>query len=308
MDFRQGTSEDEVLGWLADLGESACVIAGGTDAMMQYARGEISPAVFVHIERVRPLAVARHDGISRLGALLTHRFLARDEAVRRRNPALAEAAATVGGWQTQAVGTLGGNICNASPAADTAAPLLVADAVVELASTGGRRRVPLSEFFLGRRRVDRRPDELVTAMDVTPVGPHTGEVYLKAGRRSAMVVAVVGLAARITFDGVGSGGGCGGLGRVSDARLALCSVAPRPVRARNTERILIEGGGSPDAIRAAALALREEAAPIGDSRASAAYRREILGGLLERAIACCRSRVGLAEAAETGPAQEEAST
>lgn len=308
MEFRQGTSEDEVLGWLSDLGESACVIAGGTDVMMQYARGEISPAVFVHIERVRPLAVARHDGVSRLGALLTHRFLARDEAVRRRNPALAEAAATVGGWQTQAVGTLGGNICNASPAADTAAPLLVADAVVELASTGGRRRVPLSEFFLGRRQVDRRPGELVTAIDVTPVGPRTAEVYLKAGRRSAMVVAVVGLAARITFGGVDSGGGeSGGLGRVSDARLALCSVAPRPLRARNTERTLIEGGGSPDAIREAALALREEVAPIGDSRASAAYRREILGGLLERAMACCRSRAGVAAAADTDQAQQEAS-
>ncbi len=163
----------------------------------------------------------------------------------------------------------------------------------------------MPEFFLGRRQVDRQPGELVTAIDVTPVGPRTGEVYLKAGRRSAMVVAVVGLAARVTFDGLGSGGG---LGRVSDARLALCSVAPRPVRARNTEQILIEGGGSPDAIRAAALALREEVAPIGDSRASAAYRREILGGLLERAVACCRSRAGLAAAADTGPAQEEAST
>ena len=299
MEFRQGTSVDEALGWLADLGDAACVLAGGTDAMMQYARGEISPAAFVHIERIASMAEADHDGISRLGALLTHRFLARDEAVRWRNPALAEAAATVGGWQTQAVGTLGGNICNASPAADTAAPLLVADAVVELASSAGRRRLPLADFFLGRRKVDLRPDELVTAIEVTPIGPAAGEVYLKVGRRGAMVVAVVGLAARLTFDGGGPAAGPGGAGRVSDARLALCSVAPRPVRAPEAERILVEGGGSADAVREAARALGEVVAPIGDSRASAGYRREILGGLLERAVACCRSRAA-------SPAGEEA--
>ncbi|HUZ24490.1 MAG TPA: FAD binding domain-containing protein [Streptosporangiaceae bacterium] len=284
MEFRQGTSVEQVLGWLADLGDSACVVAGGTDAMMQYARGEVAPAVFVHIERLRVLAAAGHDRESRLGALLTHRFLARDPVIRQRHPALAEAAATVGGWQTQAVGTVGGNICNASPAADTAAPLLIADAVVELSSCVGRRRVPLTDFFLGRRQVDRRPGELVTGIAAAPIGPRSGEVYLKTGRRGAMVVAVVGLAARLSFDEEG---------RATDARLAMCSVAPQPVRARKAEYILTDGGAFPDAIRAAGLALRDEMSPIDDSRATASYRREILPGLLERAVACCRSRAGL---------------
>jgi aerobic carbon-monoxide dehydrogenase medium subunit len=286
LEFRRGATEEEVLAWLADLGDAACVLAGGTDVMMQYAAGEIAPAAFIHIERVPSLAAIQHGRVSRLGALVTHRLLARDPAIGDRAPALAEAAATVGGWQTQAVGTLGGNICNASPAADTAAPLLAADAVVELASTDGRRRVPLEDFFLGRRKVDRRPWELVTAIDVTPIGSRAGEVYLKSGRRGAMVVAVVGLAARLTF---GDGG------PVTDARLALCSVAPRPLRARNAEQILIEGGGSPEAIREAGRALRQEVTPIADSRATAAYRDEILAGFLERAVACCRSRAALEE-------------
>lgn len=221
MEFRLATSKEQALAWLSELGDSACVVAGGTDVMMQYARGELSPAFFVHIERVKSMAVAEDARVGCLGALVTHRFLATDTLIQDRYPALAEAAATVGGWQTQAVGTLGGNICNASPAADTAAPLLVADAVVELASSRGQRRVPLQEFFLGRRKVNRRPDELVTMVEAVPIGEHSGEVYLKVGRRGAMAVALVGLAARLAFDEEG---------RMSDARLAMCSVAPAPLR------------------------------------------------------------------------------
>lgn len=297
MEFRRAASVDQALAWLSEHGESARVIAGGTDAMMQVARGEIAPAVLVHIEGVRSLAAA--DGqpapqeatMSRLGALVPHRTLASDPAIRRRHPALSEAAATVGGWQTQAVGTLGGNICNASPAADTAAPLLVADAVVELRSSAGSRRVPMADFFLGRRAIDRRPDELVTAIEAEPLGPDAAEVYLKVGRRGAMVVAVVGLAVRLRFDPRGE--------RVTRARVALCSVAPTPVRARAAERILTEGGALPDAVSEAGQALLAEVAPIDDARGTAAYRRMVLPGLLARAVACCRTAASVKETSST---------
>lgn len=282
MEFRSATSEEEALKWLAELGDGACVIAGGTDVMMQYARGEICPEVFVHIEGIDSLALSSHDQCSRLGALSTHLRLAHSPEIRRRNPALAEAAATVGGWQTQSVGTLAGNICNASPAADTAPPLLVADAVIELASMHGRRQVPLHEFFLGRRKVARRPDELVTAVEVVPLAAGEGEVYLKVGRRGAMVVAVVGLAARLAFDAGG---------RIRRARVAVCSVAPTPLRVMEVERLLVEGDGSSAAVGEAAETLVSSVSPIDDSRATAAYRRDVLAGLLEHAVASCRSRV-----------------
>ena len=284
MEFRHATSKGQALAWLAEDGDSASVLAGGTDVMMQYARGELSPASFVHIGGVRSLAATGRSADSartRFGPLVTHRSLAKDPQIGHRHPALAEAAATVGGWQTQSVGTLGGNLCNASPAADTAPPLLIADAVVELSSAHGTRRVPLRDFFLGRRTVDRRLDELVTAIEAAPISGSAGEVYLKAGRRGAMVVAVVGLALRLLFDDQE---------RVSDARLALCSVASTPVRACEAERILVEGGGSAEAVWQAGEALRREVSPIDDSRASAAYRRLILSGLLERAVSSCRSR------------------
>jgi aerobic carbon-monoxide dehydrogenase medium subunit len=301
VEFRRAASVDQALAWLSEHGESARVIAGGTDAMMQVARGEITPAVLVHIEGVRSLATA--DGqsapqkvpqearMSRFGALVPHRTLASDPVIRRRHPALSEAAATVGGWQTQAVGTLVGNICNASPAADTAAPLLVADAVVELRSSTGSRRVPVADFFLGRRAIDRRPDELVTAIEAEPLGPNAAEVYLKVGRRGAMVVAVVGLAVRLRFDPQGE--------RVTQARVALCSVAPTPVRARAAERILAEGGALPDAVSEAGQALLAEVAPIDDTRGTAAYRRMVLPGLLARAVACCRTAASVKETSST---------
>ena len=293
MEFTRAISEEHAVAWLASRGDATCVVAGGTDVMMQYARGEVAPASLLYIGAITALGTVGggRDGVadggadagaaSRFGALVTHRLLARDPIVRRRHPALAEAAATVGGWQTQSVGTLGGNLCNASPAADTAAPLLVADAVVELRSASQTRRLPLHEFFLGRRTTARRADELLTAVEANPAGPAAGEIYLKVGRRGAMVVAVAGLAVRLTFDGQD---------RLRDARVALCSVAPAPVRAVETERVLAQGGATAEAVRQAGAALEREVSPIDDSRATAAYRRQILSGLLERAVACCRAR------------------
>lgn len=311
MEFRQARSTKQALDWLAECESSAQVIAGGTDVMMQHARGDVTAETFVHIEGVPELsgadllasaggptadlkagenrsaaaerAAADRAAASRFGALVTHRWLATDPRVRWLHPALGEAAGTVGGWQTQSVGTLGGNICNASPAADTVPPLLVADAVVELQSAHGMRRIPLTDFFLGRRATARSPDELVTAIEAQPVGRNAAEVYLKAGRRGAMVVAVVGLAVRLTFDTTGR--------RVTEARVALCSVAPTPVRARATERALVDGGGRADSVKLAGQELLAEIAPIDDARGSAAYRRMILPGLLERAVATCWSRV-----------------
>jgi aerobic carbon-monoxide dehydrogenase medium subunit len=306
VEFRRAASLDQALAWLSERGESAQVIAGGSDVMMQVARGEITPPMLVHIEGVRSLAAVgtghgagqvagqpapRHEGMSRLGALVTHRTLASDPVIRRRHPALSEAASTVGGWQTQAVGTLAGNICNASPAADTAAPLLVADAVVELRSMAGSRQVPLADFFLGRRTIDRRPDELVTSIEAEPLGPNAAEVYVKAGRRGAMVVAVVGLALRLQFAPEND--------RVTQARVAVCSVAPTPVRAPAAERILVAGGVLPDAVSEAGRALLTEVAPIDDARGTAAYRRMVLPGMLARAVACCQTAVTMKETSST---------
>lgn len=299
VEFRSVRSTDEALASLAELGTDACVIAGGTDVMMQYARHELSPATFLHIGGAGELAGVERDGKLRLGALVSHRRLALDAGVRAGSPALAEAAATVGGWQTQSVGTLGGNLCNASPAADTAPPLLVAGTDVVLRGPAGTRRVPLDQFLLGRRRIDRRPEELLCSIETEPLRPRQAEVYLKAGRRGAMVVAVVGLAARVTFDEDGA---------VSAARLALCSVGPKPSRVPVAEEALIgllppgagRSGRRGPTIEEAGASLAAAVSPIDDARSTALYRRAVLVGLLGRALEICRDRAGRDAGAEGG--------
>jgi carbon-monoxide dehydrogenase medium subunit len=266
------------------LGDEAQLLAGGTDVMIQHMRREINPSTFLYIGRLDSLRRLASNGDVTIGPLISHQTLATDSRLAANLPALAEAAGTVGSWQTQEVGTVGGNICNASPAADTVPPLLVAGASVELSSEAGRRRLPLDDFLLGRRRTDRQPTELLTDIAAEPVAPGTGETYLKLGRRSAMEVSIVGLAARLTFASANT---------VSSARIAVCSVAPRPYRAAEVERILESNGLDPEVIAEAGRTLVASATPIDDARSSAAYRLRVLPRLLARAIELCRMRAGI---------------
>lgn len=279
MEFLRARHLDEALQTLADRGDEARVLAGGTDVMIQYLHGELAPGALVHIEEIADLRSVSTNGRTSIGPLATHRALATDPALRQEHPALAAACRTVGGWQTQAVGTIGGNICNASPAADTAPALLTADAGVTLSSVGGTRRMPLTEFFLDRRKTALEPDELVTAIDVEPLPDSAGEVYLKLGRRGAMEVALVGLAVRLGFAADGT---------VGSARIAVCSVAPTPRRIPEAEAALVGSRLETAALDAAGEELRRAAAPIDDARGTASYRMRTLRGLLERAADQCR--------------------
>jgi carbon-monoxide dehydrogenase medium subunit len=283
VDFKRAGTKDEVVSILAETGSEATILAGGTDVMVQYLRRELAPALLVHIENIDELrGVESPNGRLEIGALTTHREAAEDSRIRAAVPALAEAAEQVGGRQTQAVGTVGGNLCNASPAADTAPPLLVAAAELKLVSTKGTRVVPIDRFFLGRRRTDRRPDEVLTAITVGSLPERTGETYLKVGRRGAMEVAIVGLAARITLDP--------DLSVITDARLAMCSVAPHPLRLPAVEQILVGSRGEEEAVGAAAEAMNAAVEPIDDARSSAEYRRRLLAPLLGEAVRVCLRR------------------
>lgn len=290
MELRTVDTVEEALAVLAS-GDGGCqVLAGGTDVMVQLARGEIAPSLLLHVERVAELRAAEVNGSARIGALVTHRQLVRG-ALGPAYRAVAEAAATCGGLQTQAVGTIGGNVCNASPAADTLPALLVHDARVTLRSAGGDRTLGLEEFVLGRRATARRPEELLTAITLAGSGSRTGDVYLKVGRRSAMEVAIVGLAMRLRLAEDGT---------VADARVALASVGPRPLRSAGAEAALAGAAVPGDAIAPAALdaaaeALLGDVTPMDDLRASAGYRLRVLPGLLRRAAGICAQRARLAE-------------
>lgn len=280
MELNAVDSLDDALRVLSDHGERCQVLAGGTDVMIQLARGEIAPALLLHVERLAELRAVETNGTTRIGSLVTHRELATGR-LGAGFRAVAESAATVGGFQTQAVGTIGGNVCNASPAADTLPALLVHDAELTLRSSARSRTVPLQDFVVGRRATTRTPDELLTAITLATPGARTGDVYLKVGRRSAMEVAIVGLAMRLVFDTAGT---------VTGARVAVASVGPRPVRSAAAEAALVGGTGDAESVHAAAKALLRDVDPVDDLRGTAEYRRRVIPGLLGRAVEICARR------------------
>ena len=288
MKVKRVTNTEHALETLAEHGSAAQPLAGGTDVMVQLSRNEISPEVLVPIQELAELSAIETNGGVRVGALVTHETLA-NGVLGSGYRSVAEAARTVGGWQTQAVGTLGGNICNASPAADTLPPLLVHDAEVELRSRTGSRSLGLDEFLVGRRETLRAPDELLVAVGLSPATEQSGDVYLKVGRRSAVEVAIVGLAMRLVFDEDES---------VSRARVALASVAAVPLRIRAAE-VLLEGepldGPLLNEVSAAILGA---ISPIDDLRASASYRRLLVPGLVRRAAVICARRAGVSNPVE----------
>jgi len=289
--YHAPASLDEAIALLADLGGEAGIVAGGTDLVVAARGGRRQlPTALVAIHRLRELGgiVETADGGLRLGALVSHADLERSDLVRRRWTALADAAALVGSPATRHVGTLGGNLCNASPAMESGAPLLVYDAAVELRSASGTRSLPLADFLLGPARTALAPGELLTGVTVPPQpAGRVGSAYLRLDYRAAMEIAVVGAAALVALDADG---------RCTEARIALTAVAPTVVRAADAEAAL--RGQMPTAERVVAAAARaaEAARPIDDVRATARYRTAMVPVIVRRAIELALKRAGEAAA------------
>lgn len=267
----------EALRWLTT-DPSARPIAGGTDLVVQMRSGRRRIETLVDLGGLALAGIRERDGGIEIGAGTTMDTIAGDTSVRAVCPALAEAAQLVGAWPIQCRATLGGNLANASPAADTAPPLLVADARVVLASSRGQRELPVAELFVGPGATALAADELILAVFVPawkrPLG-RSVDRFVKVGPRREQIISVVSLAARIAVtDGI-----------VAEARLALGSVAPCPVRARATERLLTGRKISSELRRRAAETIQEDIAPIDDVRAPATYRRLAVAVLLDRALA-----------------------
>ena len=285
MQFLAPKTVREALRMLSDRGAAVRVLAGGTDVMIQRITGELPRSQsLLHIGGITDLrGVSGSDGLIRIGALTTHRDLRCDPIIAAHLPSFAEAAATVGGWQTQVVGTIGGNLCNASPAADLAPPVLAAGATLVVSGVDGPTRIPAERFFVGRRRTAIAPGRLLLGIEA-PVPPaDTWESYLKVGRRSAMEVALVGLAARFSM----------AANRVETARLGVCSVAPVPLRLLHAESALVGSTLEEDAVMVAARRAMEAVEPIDDQRATASYRRMLVGRLIRKAARLARTSLEL---------------
>ncbi|MDE2295774.1 MAG: xanthine dehydrogenase family protein subunit M [Gammaproteobacteria bacterium] len=258
----------------------ATVLAGGTDLMPQSRAGRVRFApTLLNVQGIDELrGVARDPGGVQIGALTTITSLLEDPLIRDRAPVLRTACDHFASSQIRNAATLGGNICNASPAGDTLVPLLVLGASVVLASAGPegivKRRLPLAEFLVGPGRTARRTDELLVAVQA-PLPP-AGWVdrYLKFGARPALDISAIALAV----------GGTLREGRLEDARIAFGAVAPTAIRASEAERVLSEGPLDRARIDRAVEAADATIRPISDVRASDWYRRELVHNLLRRVL------------------------
>ena len=246
----------------------ATVLAGGTDLMVGLELGAVSPSRVLNLWGVRELRGISGDATTgmRIGALTTFADLARATGVP---DAVAEMARTIGAAQIQARATVGGNLVNASPAGDSLPVWLALDAALELASVRGTRVVRAEAFFLGYRAVDLAPDELLTAIEVPAWSD--GELadrltYRKVGTRMAQSISKVVFSGRLRVRG----------GTVTQARLALGSVAPTPIRLHGVEAALVGRPIDPDVAEQVPLEIK----PITDVRSTAAYRSRVAHNII----------------------------
>ncbi len=255
--------------------------AGGTDLMVVLEAGHLPPGRYVSLQNCRELLgiddAAPGGGVS-LGALTTYTEMRNSARLGADYRMLPLAARETGGVATQNRGTIGGNIANASPAADTPPALLVYDAALELISKAGTRRVPYAAFHRGYKKMDLAPGEIIARIHLPsrsglpPEGESHGwrDYYRKVGTRRAQAISKVCFAGAIVMSG----------DVVSDVRIALGSVAPTPVRATRTEAALRGKRLDESAIAAATKMLTSEIAPIDDIRSTARYRTRVAANLL----------------------------
>jgi CO/xanthine dehydrogenase FAD-binding subunit len=260
---------------LADYGTRARLLAGGTDLMVQMETARLHPEAVIYLGRIAELRrISWEPGKGlRIGAMATLREVENHPAVTEHYPSLARGSKEVGSVQIRNLATLAGNLCNASPSADTSPALLAYDAQVEIVgSHGSSRTVPVSEFWMGPGRSDLRTGELVASIRLPAPAPGRRDFYYKLAVRKAMDLAMVGITVALVP----------GNGTARDVRIALGAVAPVCMRVPDAEAA-VESGGAGAIAEAAALA-EQAVSPIDDQRASAAYRREMVRVLTTRAL------------------------
>ena len=265
-------SLDEALSLLASEPGAWRPFAGGTDLMVLLEAGKLPEGGYLGLWALSELrAIEDEADAVTIGALTTYSDVLRSATLARDFPLLGRAAAETGGVATQNRGTIGGNIANASPAADTPPALLVYDAELELASLRGVRRVPYDRFHLGYKKMDLAPDEIITRIHLPKRPARSRQYYRKVGTRRAQAISKVCLAVTADEDAAG---------RVIDVRIALNSVAPTVVRCLKAEAALRGRHVDREAIRLAQDALRQDIAPIDDLRSTARYRERVAQQLL----------------------------
>jgi len=277
-DYVRAGTRDEVVRLLEQYGGTARLLMGGTDVFVRMRDGFIRPQIAIdvkHLPGMRDILYDARAGLT-VGAAATMNQVARHPDVQAHYPPLAEAANSVASYQLRNRATLGGNLCNGSPAADTAPAALVLEGRIVLYGVDGEREVPAGEFFLGPGKTALRPGELMTAIRF-PIPPARAVGrYLKLGRNQAGDLSIVGIAVLGFPDETASSG--------YRFRIGLASVAPLPLRALKAEVILATNPPGEEIFALAAEKAMGAATPIDDVRASAAYRKAMVRALTLRGL------------------------
>ena len=271
------------LALLAEHSPSVRVLAGGTDLLVELKSASQVPRVLVDISRAADMkGIAVTDQGLCIGALVTHTQIMRSPLIREMFPALADAAHTIGAVQTRNMATLGGNLATCVPSMDSGPTLVALDALVAIAGAGGRRQLPLIEFFVGPRKTMLQPEELLLEIIIPRENLGKPADFVKFGLRKGQALALVNAAASLWMDWERN---------VCVApRIALGAVAPTVIRASAAEAYLEGRALTPEVVEEAARIAVGEARPISDFRASADYRRELIAVLTRRALANAYAR------------------
>ena len=277
------TSVAEVVALLAG-DPDARVFAGATDLVPQMRAGRPDPSVAIDLKKISRLTdVSLTDGTWRIGAAVPTADLTGNAELAADLPGLVYAGGLIGSDQIQNRASLGGNLCNASPAADSVPSLVVNDARAVIAGPDGERTVPVVDVPTGPGRTSLTPGEFVVEFEIDRPVARTSDAYLRLIPRSEMDIAIVGAAARVSLD---ADGNC------SNASVALGAVAPTVVLVPAAAGALVGGPITDDVLATVAAACAEAASPIDDKRGTVAYRRQVAGVLAKRAVAEAAGRAG----------------
>ena len=282
--YTAATTVDEAVSLLAAQGDKATILAGGTDVIVQLREGQRSADWVVDVKKIPELLELDFDaeqGLS-LGASVPCYKIYGDGRILKAYPGLVDATRIIGGWQIQSRASVGGNLCNSSPAADSIPVLIAHDVICQIVGPDGPRSVKASEFCTAPGRNVLQRGELLVKLEFPPSAPQTGSAYLRFIPRNEMDIAVAGAGVWLQLDASGK--------TVTQARIALSAVAPTPVFAAEASKWLVGKKANEESFAQAGELAKKVAHPISDMRGTAEYRTHLTGVLTRRALTTAAER------------------
>jgi len=283
-EYEAAMSVDEAVSLLSVRGDGAKILAGGTDLLAQLHDGVLETNLVVDVKKIPELMEMHFDPAEglRLGAAVPCYRICESVHVTQSYPALLDACRIIGGWQIQSRASVGGNLCNSSPAADTVPPLLVYDAMCYIAGPSGRRKVPVGEFCTAPGKNVLGRGELLTSLLLPLPAPRAGAAYQRFIPRNEMDIAAVGVASWVQLDASGE--------NIEKARISLAAVAPTLVLAEDAMQWIAGKPANEETYQQAGAHARLSATPITDRRGTAEYRKHLVGVLAKRTLALAVER------------------